>query len=564
MRSELYPVTPTTFPDIILQEAIGQMSSEHSIAGAHLGDAEKSDPHAVRFRAFVSYSHADAAIAQKLHRKIETYRLPHHLRDHETVDPDNGRLGRIFRDREDLPAAADLSESVKQALAGSQALIVICSPDARASIWVAKEIELFRALHPERPVLAAVVRGEPEEAFPVALLDGAEPLAADLRKEGDGWRLGFLKIVAGIAGVSLDALVQRDAARRIRRVMAVTGGALVALLAMIGMTIFAIQSRNEAQHQQAEAEGLVEYMLTDLRTELKGVGRLDVMTKVNERAMDYYEGQGDLSAMPAESLERRARILHAMGEDDEKRGDLDKALAKFTEAHRVTEALLARDPDNPDRIFGHAQSEYWVGYIAYLKKDWATTERYWQGYKMFSDRLVTADPKNPMWLQEAGYAEGNLCTFQLSGPKNIKKALAYCQASLKNLEASSKFSVDNQRLQVDIANRHAWLADIYARLQQYGKQRSHLIVATKIVDHLIDAAPNNYDYHDLWVSLQIGVIENLHLSGKNGEAKRLQQDLLEKVDGLITHDATNVKWANFHSTIKNHGMNGALTGEDDD
>ena len=295
-----------------------------------MAEAEKSDPLAVHFRAFVSYSHADAAIAQKLHRKIETYRLPQHLQADRIDNQDNGRLGRIFRDREDLPAAQDLSESVKQALAGSQVLVVICSPDARASIWVTREIELFRALHPDRPVLAALVRGEPEEAFPAALRNGAEPLAADLRKQGDGWRLGFLKIVAGIAGVPLDALVQRDAARRIRRVMAVTGGALVALLAMIGMTIYAIQSRNEAQHQQAEAEGLVEYMLTDLRTELKGVGRLDVMTKVNERAMDYYDDQADLSDMPAESLERRARILHAMGEDDEKRGDLDKAL----EIHR--------------------------------------------------------------------------------------------------------------------------------------------------------------------------------------------------------------------------------------
>ena len=152
----------------------------------------------MRFRAFVSYSHADAAIAQKLHRKIETYRLPQHLRDRKTFNLDNGRLGRIFRDREDLPAAEDLSESVKQALAGSQVLVVICSPDARASIWVAREIELFRALHPGRPVLAALVRGEPEEAFPAALRDGTEPLAADLRKQGDGWRLGFLKIVAGI------------------------------------------------------------------------------------------------------------------------------------------------------------------------------------------------------------------------------------------------------------------------------------------------------------------------------------------------------------------------------
>ena len=216
----------------ILHEAIGQMSSVQPIAGAILAEAEQSGPQAVRFRAFVSYSHADAAIAQKLHRQIETYRLPAHLRVDSGTGANDGRLGRIFRDREDLPAAGNLSATVKRALAESQVLVVICSPDARGSIWVAREIELFRALHPDRPILAALVRGEPQESFPALLLeDGAEPLAADLRKQGDGWRLGFLKMVAGIADVPLDALVQRDAARRIRRVMVVTGGALVALLA---------------------------------------------------------------------------------------------------------------------------------------------------------------------------------------------------------------------------------------------------------------------------------------------------------------------------------------------
>ena len=39
------------------------------------------------------------------------------------------------------------------------------------------------------------------------------------------------------------------------------------------MTMFAIQSRNEAQRQRAEAEGLIEYMLTDLqRTSCAGSG----------------------------------------------------------------------------------------------------------------------------------------------------------------------------------------------------------------------------------------------------------------------------------------------------
>src|SRR5436190_415085 len=105
----------------------------------------------------------------------------------------------------------------------------------------------------------------PAAAFPEALLDGREPLAADLRKHGDGRRLGFLKVVAGIAGVPLDSLVQRDAQRNLRRVTAVTLVTASAAILMAVMTVIAIQSRNEAERQRGEAEGLIEYMLTDLR-----------------------------------------------------------------------------------------------------------------------------------------------------------------------------------------------------------------------------------------------------------------------------------------------------------
>ncbi len=503
----------------------------------------------MRFRAFVSYSHADAAIAQKLHRKIETYRIPRHLRDRESEEANKGRLGRIFRDREDLPAAEDLSESVKQALAGSEALIIICSPDAKASKWVAREIELFRTLHPGRPVLAALVRGEPEEAFPAPLLDGAEPLAADLRKEGDGWRLGFLKIVAGIAGVPLDALVQRDAARRIRRVMAVTGGALVALLAMIGMTIFAIQSRNEALYQQAEAEGLVEYMLTDLRTALRGVGRLDVMTGVNERAMDYYEKHGDLSDMQAESLERRARILHAMGEDDENRGDLDKARAKFTEAHRVTAVLLERDPDNLDRIFGHAQSEYWLGYIGYLKADWGQAEKYWQGYKRQADKLVAQSSENAKWLREAGYAEGNLCTLALHRNDRPDDATETCRAALEKMLLVSELTGNGQAIMADVANRHGWLADALLASNQFENGISHRHDQEALLASLSLADPDNLDLSDKWLRAQMSLARDLCALQETSKAGEFALAARDKSDSLTAKDPANKKWASWRKQI---------------
>src|SRR5690606_41301049 len=127
--------------------------------------------------------------------------------------------------------------------------------------------------------------------------------------EGDGPRLGLLKLVAGVIGVGLDELVQRDAQRRLRAVTAVTGAALAAMLAMGVLTALALEARAEAERQRAEAEGLVEFMLTDLGDRLEGVGRLDVLDAVSDRVLAYYEGQ-DLDRWPADSLERRARGLH--------------------------------------------------------------------------------------------------------------------------------------------------------------------------------------------------------------------------------------------------------------
>ncbi|MFM8890910.1 MAG: toll/interleukin-1 receptor domain-containing protein [Planctomycetia bacterium] len=88
----------------------------------------------VNYVAFISYSHADAAIAKRLHRWLESYRIPRRLVGRETalgtVPP---RLRPIFRDREELPTSADLGEQIGAALRASQCLIVICSPRAAQS-----------------------------------------------------------------------------------------------------------------------------------------------------------------------------------------------------------------------------------------------------------------------------------------------------------------------------------------------------------------------------------------------------------------------------------------------
>jgi tetratricopeptide (TPR) repeat protein len=494
-----------------------------------------------RYKAFISYSHKDAAVGRWLHRRLETYRIPRRLAGTEGLHgPVPARLLPIFRDREELPAAGDLSETVRAALAASENLIIVCSPNAAASPWVGREIALFRELHPGRPVYAAIIEGEPAEAFPAELTAGGtiEPLAADLRGEGDGRRLGFLKLAAGLAGVGLDALVQRDAQRRIRRVMAVTGAAVAAMLVMAVLTTMALTARAEAERQRAEAEGLVEFMLTDLRDRLRGVGRLDVLTAVNERALAHYQRQG-LDTLEPDALERRARLLHAMGEDDEKRDFDARALAQFQEAARTTAALLARDPGNSGRIYAHAQSEYWVGLIAWRQNRIAKAQEAFEAYAQLAGRLIVRDPRNPEWLMEAGYAKSNLGTLMLRGLGDHDRSLAAFDSALAYFNAASGLRPGDPAIRADVADAHAWIADAHRAGGRLDRAVQHRKAERTILGALRKLDPLNRTYAQDHVGNALGLaLLELDLGKGTAATVRLEQ-CLDEVDELLSFEPSD-------------------------
>ncbi|QAY77380.1 toll/interleukin-1 receptor domain-containing protein [Sphingosinicella sp. BN140058] len=503
-----------------------------------------------RYRAFLSYNHKDRQQARWLHRRLESYRMPRRLAGRDGargIVP--ARLSPIFRDREELPAAGDLSTEVRAALAASESLIVVCSPNAAASPWVAKEVRTFRELHPERPIFAAILEGEPAQCFPAGLSTAEiEPLAADLRPEGDGRRLGTLKLVAGIAGVGLDALVQRDAQRRIRRVTAVTLGALLMMLVTMGLAIFAFTQRVEAERQRAEAEGLVEFMLTDLRERLKGVGRLDVLTATNKRALALYEGK-PLRSLSPDSLERRARILLAMGEDAEKLGDRSDALYRFHEAHRVTGEQLKRDPQNPERQMVHAQSAYWLGYIAYLDRNWDVAATYWGEYRRLAQQLAARDQDNADWLREEAFSEGNWCTLELAVKARPDAALRSCQRALVIMEKVQRLRPQELRTIRDVANRQAWLADAWLASGNRGRAQAAREAQLRLLEPYASRLRLDADLQDQWMRALMVMAEAL--AGEDRAKSRAYRHQAAKVArDLMRRDPSNEAWRSWKRRIE--------------
>ena len=90
-------------------------------------------------------------------------------------------------------------------------------------------------------------------ASPPALRYPEEPLAGDLRSEGDGKERGFLKILSGIVQLDFDALYRRHERYLHRRRMiaaSVVGGLI---LVLSGLTAYAVVQKQEAQRQAGNA-----------------------------------------------------------------------------------------------------------------------------------------------------------------------------------------------------------------------------------------------------------------------------------------------------------------------
>ncbi|MDB5691461.1 MAG: hypothetical protein JWO81_524 [Alphaproteobacteria bacterium] len=503
-----------------------------------------------RYAAFLSYSHKDGAAARWLHRRLETYRIPKRLVGAKGEwGPVPARLTPIFRDREELPATGDLSERVRAALAVSDHLVILCSPAAASSPWVAKEIAAFREIHPGRPVFAAIVEGDPAQCFPPNLAAGrAEPLAADLRPGRDGRRLGFLKLVAGLSGTGLDALVQRYAQRRIRSVMAITALALAAMLVMAVLTGIALTQRREAQRQRAEAEGLVEFMLTDLRDRLKTVGRLDIMEAVNQRALARYRRQ-DLRRLDDDSLERRARILQIMGDDDEKLGRLDGALSEFIEAHRATGALLARSPHSLERILAHGRSNYWIGRVHELRQEWPEAQAQYALFASAADRLISSSPTNRVYMDVAASSAVNLGNVQLNGTKDYAAAEHSYEKALVLYQRLTQAGPSDGSALRDEANAYGWLADSFFMRSLWAQSLSARSRQYEILEPLHRSAPENVEITYRLALAERGLARSLKKAGNFANAKAHLFAAYDWSHRLNRYDPENAEWLLFRGFI---------------
>ena len=512
------------------------------------------------YYAFLSYSHKDAELADWLHAELEDFHVPHALAGKLTA---NGviphRLKPIFRDEHELAAADDLGDEIKEALASSKFLIVLCSPDAAKSRWTNAEIEAFKHVHPEGCVLAAVAAGEPfasempgrehEECFPPALRQKfdrrgrptgkrAEPLAADLREDGDARRHGLLKLVAGMLGVGLDDLVQRETTRRHRRLAWLTAASLAGMLVTSGLAVTAIDARDAARDQRREAEGLVAFMLGDLKDKLDPIGKLDVLDGVGTRVLAYYSKQ-DAKQLSDVGLAQRSKALTLMGQISRDRGELDRADALYRQAYAGTAEEVSRKPNDPQRLYEHSQNAFYISDIAFRRGDLAGFVAASREYKRLTDRMVELDSNNMQWRLESNSADFNL-GIALYTRRLFREATDQFARALTTIEALAAADPANGTYQNGVADALTWVADAEAadgRLTEAVQTRKRYVA---LLERLVPRAGADARFRLIQGHRDLGSLYDQQ--GNSDLALQELQAAVAEGEKLLALDPANTKW----------------------
>jgi tetratricopeptide (TPR) repeat protein len=384
---------------------------------------------AFRYRAFLSYSHQDKSWADWLHRALETYRVPRRLVGKEThAGAIPHRLAPIFRDRDELPSASDLSGKVNAALEQSASLIVICSPRSARSHWTNEEVLTFRRLGRSDRIFCLIIDGEPnatdlpgreaEECFAPALryhLDAtgaasserAEPIAADARPGKDGRANAKLKLIAGLLGVGFDDLRQRELHRRHQRLTAVAAAAVAIMLITTILAVDAFLARRAAERRQKQAEDLVGFMLGDLNDKLGQMQRLDVIEAVDDKAMSYFRSlpRGDVTD---EALAQRAKALQRIGNVRADQGHLQSAMESYQAALQLGAMLARTAPADAQRQIDYANDWVWIGKTYWTEGELEEASRAFEAAQQVLARAEASAPHDTRLQYEMATVDNDM------------------------------------------------------------------------------------------------------------------------------------------------------------
>lgn len=351
---------------------------------------------------------------------------------------------------------------------------------------------------------------------------------------------------------ALRAKPQRLRRKRLRRRAAAAAFALL-FLGLAAVSWFAWQaerSRREAEKRRRQAEGLIGFMLGDLRDRLEKVNRLDLLDAVGDRALAYF-GELPEGELTRSELVGRVRALLQIGEVRYSQGGLGAALVAFRRAEALASDLARRDVGNREAARALQQAEAWLGQALYDQGSLEEALAVWRKSEALAGRLAE-DPGDLAAASELAAARHNVGTvLELRG--DLDGALREYRGSLALQRRLAERSPADLDIQAAVAATLAFVSNTLERKGELAaalvERRAHLALVAELARREPDDPARRSD-----LAVAQGFVASLlAVMGEGREARERYGLGLAAFEALAAGDPDNAlhqRWLGaFHSAF---------------
>lgn len=525
------------------------------------------------YDAFISYSHVkDRPLAAALQVAVQKLGKPWYRR----------RSLHVFRDDASLSATPELWPSIERALGEARYLILLASPEAAASPWVAKELEYWLAKKKADTLLIGVTDGELRWDHTVddfcwaehpplpAILKGRfanEPRWVDLRafrKTVDQRDIAFIEAAANFAaaiqGVAKQDLLSQEV-RQQRRALHLAwsaAGMLAVLIAIAGWQWWEADSarrvaqkaeqvaeiqRDRAEHNFSIAKGAADRVVFQMAQGLRDVQgmRVESIRKVLDTARTLIDELVQAAPDDVELQRSRYVMLTEFAETYARAGDLTRAKETAQESLEIARKLVAVGSNDLGRQHDLSVSLQKLGDAYIATGDFSEGLALYEQSLAIRRKLAGSDPGDPRWQRELGVGLAKVGDVQLATGDFAGAAASFEEAIslIRKLVASDPSNLGWQR---DLSVSLASLGD--ARLSQRQPQAAvaayeeSLAIARKLAAE----DRGNLDWQHA-LTLSLNKVGDLRLRAKDyAGALAVYEEGLAIRRRLVASDPGNVGW----------------------
>ena len=516
------------------------------------------------YDAFISYSHSkDKPIAASLQSVIQKIGKRWYER----------RTARVFRDDTSLSATPQLWPSIERALAESAHLILLASPEAAASPWIAKEVQYWLDHKSTETLLIGQTAGDlswndergdfewsSETPLPKVLKSRfvGEPKWVDLRayrEGGDSRDAKFIDLSADFAsairGLPKEDLMSEEVRqqRRARRLAVGAAASLLVLtIAALGAAGLAAWQwrvaglqRDRAEHTLSLATNTANDLIFELAQKFKGLSGvpapvvkdlLDRARKLQDQLLSAGEGNSLLRRSQGAALLATARIFLELGETQ-------NALASAEQAQSIFKNLVLAEPEVLQWQRDYASSIRIVGDVMLEKGNLASADSHYRESVTLVERLVETNPGNKELKRDMMESYEGLANCQ-TAQGNLPEALKTFNLGMEI--ATERATAGTPEAQRNLSIFHAHVAKVLFAQEDLEAASQHFLDSVAIDERLASGNPENLErQRDLAVSLDNVGDVLIHQSNFPGALRYFRRGLAIR-ERVAATDLTNAFW----------------------